>query len=352
MSWIRNIFYLGYWVIAVAILLEIVFRVLPTSDSLRVKPVNSRNPYLRYEENRTVTKQIGFDFTHVNVKRINNYGFASKRDFNTNERVRKKVVAVIGDSYVEALQVSDEDSFHAKIDAIFNNIDVYPTAVSGSALSQYIAYKNYTKNNFSPDLYVFLIIENDFIQSSYEGQKNTGFHYFNDIGALVRDNYLPSKIKKIARHSAFLRYLNLDLKLTIQLGKLFQFQTNANNEKLKNDEINEARGKKAVDWFLAEIRDLAAEKPVIFILDGDRSSIYAGKKGRDFNIMANRHYQYLFEKSQSIPNLSTIDLHPVFQNDWGQSKKEFNYKYDYHWNERGHAVAADALIKFIGEIEK
>ena len=360
MNWIRKFLFLCYLVISLAILLEVVFRVLPTSDSLRVKPVNMSNPYLRYEGNRNVTKQIGFDFTHVNVKRINNYGFTSKRDFKTNELGGKKVVAVIGDSYVEALQVSDASTFHAKLDSSFNNIDVYALGVSGSPLSQYIAYKNYLKNTFSPDLYVFLIIENDFHSSLFDAGRGPGYHYFKESGDLVRVDYLPSKIKQLARKSAFLRYLHLDLKLTVQLGRFFQLQSNtnnqlqsnANNEKLKRDKINEAGGKKAVDWFLEDIRDLAAEKPVIIVLDGDRRSIYAGEKKRDSNVMSNRHYQYLFEKAQSIPSLSVIDLHPVFQSDWAQSNKEFNFKYDYHWNERGHAVAADALTTLIGEIEE
>ena len=82
----KNFSYAVYLTISVMILVEIIFRILPTSDSLRAKPVNNSNPYMRYEENRTVTRQVGFDFTHVNLKRINNYGFMSKRDFNTNLR--------------------------------------------------------------------------------------------------------------------------------------------------------------------------------------------------------------------------------------------------------------------------
>lgn len=224
--------------------------------------------------------------------------------------------------------------------------------MSGAPLSQYIAYKNYVKNNFNPDLYVFLIINNDFDESFYEVKRARGFHYFNDSGALDRVDYFPSKIKKIARKSAFIRYLYLDLKLTVQLSKFFELQSHTNSKKLETNDRNEARGKKSVDWFVEEIRNLAIKIPVVIVLDGDRNSIYDGKKGRDLNVISNRWYQYLFKKSQSIPNLSVIDLHPIFQNDWDQSKKKFNYKYDYHWNERGHAVAAGALVRVLEKIEK
>lgn len=337
--------------ISVFILLEIIFTILPVSDSLLTKPVNKSDPYARFEENRNVTKQIGFDFTHVSVKRINNYGFATKRDFKSKGPDRNKVLAVIGDSMVEAQQVNDENTFHAKIDASFDNIDVYPLGVSGSPLSQYIAYKNYVKNSFSPDMYVFLIISNDFDQSWYEFKRSPGFHYFNSSGALDRVDYSPSKIKKLLRKSAFVRYLRLDLKLTTQLGRFLQLQSRVDKQKLKSKENREAKGEIAINLFVEEIRDLAAEKPVIVVLDGDRSSIYGGQKGRDLNVISNRWYQYLIDKSQSIPNLLVLDLHPVFQNDWNENKKRFDFEYDDHWNERGHAVTADALANALSKID-
>ena len=202
---------------------------------------------------------------------------------------------------------------------------------------------NYVKNSFSPDLYVFLIVFNDFDESWYEFKRAPGFHYFSNSGALYRVDYSPSKIKKLARKSAFIRYLYLDLKLTVQLGRFFQLQNNADKAKLKSKESIEAKGKKAINLFVEEIRDLAVERPVIIVLDGDRSSIYGSQKGRDLNIITNRWSQYLFEKSQSIPNLFVLDLHPVFQNDWDENKKKFDFEYDYHWNERGHSVAGRAL---------
>ena len=85
MNWIKKIAggfsYVVFLVIFVALLLEVIFRVLPTSDSLMVKPVNAENPIMRFTENREITKQIGFNFQHVNIKHINNYGYASDKEF-------------------------------------------------------------------------------------------------------------------------------------------------------------------------------------------------------------------------------------------------------------------------------
>ena len=76
----------------------------------------------------------------------------------------KPIIAVIGDSYVEALQVKNKDAFHAILDKGLSSHDVYPIGISGS-LSQYIAFSRYAAEQFSPKLFVFLIIENDFDES-------------------------------------------------------------------------------------------------------------------------------------------------------------------------------------------
>ena len=188
MNWIRQISkifgYVVFLAISVTILLEIIFRILPTSDSLLVKPVNNQNQIVRYTENRSVKKQIGFNFSHVNVRQINNYGSVSDKDFEKTASQNRPVVAVIGDSYVEALHVKNQDTFHFKIDNKLKKYDVYPIGISGSALSQYIAFAKFAKNEFDPEVYIFLIIENDFRESTYHAANSPGFNYFDKNGEL------------------------------------------------------------------------------------------------------------------------------------------------------------------------
>ena len=69
-SLIRKFSYVFYLVISVAILLEVIFRFLPTSDSFLLKPVNASNPYLRFEENRSVTRPVSYTHLTLPTKRI------------------------------------------------------------------------------------------------------------------------------------------------------------------------------------------------------------------------------------------------------------------------------------------
>ena len=98
MSWIKKItwlfLYFIYIVVSVFLLLEIFFRFLPVSDSLEVMSVNEDNPIIHFQPNRTVTRQIGFNFNHVNEKRINNFGYATDIDFKATKPKEGKVVAV------------------------------------------------------------------------------------------------------------------------------------------------------------------------------------------------------------------------------------------------------------------
>ena len=354
MSWIKKITqiysYLIFLVVAVAVLLEVIFRILPTSDSLMVKPVTNDDPILKYTENREVTKQIGFNFSHVNTININNYGYATDKFFQEKSIKNKPVIAVIGDSYVEALQVKNSNTFHAILDDKFENYDFYPFGMSGSPLSQYLAFAKFASNHFEPELYIFLIIENDFDESFGNVRKTPGFHYFDDITGLKLVEYQPSKIKQLARKSAFLRYLHLDLNITTQLRRVF-IPTSVNRE--INTKYGEAFlniGRKANAKFLQGVKELSSSAQVIILLDGDRQALYSGLIDRDRNNYVNILVSELGESAKNIANVSVIDLHNNFRDDYLKYGKKFNYDYDYHWNELGHSVAAQALSKKISRM--
>ena len=156
MSLIKSSFnflkFLLYLVIVSLTLIELIFRMMPVSSSLKVKAVNDQNPIYHFSENRNVTIQIGSKFSHVNVKKVNNYGFLSDIDFIPKNLRKKKLIAVIGDSFVEAVQVENSSTFHSILDQEIDNYNVYPFGVSGAPLSQYLAYANFAKLQFEPDI--------------------------------------------------------------------------------------------------------------------------------------------------------------------------------------------------------
>ena len=355
MNWIIKIFRgFTYFIIlfaSVVAMLEVIFRVLPTSDSLMVKPVNAENPILKFTQNREITKQIGFNFTHVNTKRINNYGYATDKKFQEKSLQTKPVISVIGDSYVEALQVKNKDTFHAILDENFESFDVYPIGVSGSPLSQYLAFAHYASDIFAPKLFVFLIISNDFDESFESIKKAPGFHYFDDIVGLKLMNYEPTIIKRLARHSAFLRYLHIDLKLSTQLRRIWGSEITNDVGRISQRDKFLKIGRRANEKFLHGITELSLKTNVIIVLDGDRSAIYSGLNDRDPNKTVNILFDELAKSAKTIANVDVIDLHKTFRNDYAINSERFNSDYDYHWNEHGHAVVGQALTDQLRRVD-
>ena len=341
----RWFLYFLYLLITVVILIEILFQILPVSDSLKIQAINENNPIMHFKKNMEVNKQVGFNFSHIVTKKINNYGFATDLDFSPKRSLTKSTAIIIGDSYVEAIQVENKDTFHGRLSKSFKNINIYPIGVSGSPLSQYVANMIFAKKEFDPDVYIFVIISNDFDESWFEVKKSNGFHYFNDKGAIELINYNPSFLKNLLRNSAFLRYLFLDLKINAQIKMFLSSRYENKNENSKNLEVNKKLGITAIDFFFKNINKISKDKKIILLLDGDRSSIYENKIQRKQNQNIKIFYDKVIELSKDYQKIYIIDLHKFFLEDWHKKKQKFNFDNDFHWNEYGHKIVSESLQK-------
>ena len=132
---IRNLGYLTYLIITVAILLEIIFRLLPTSSPIDLQPLLDKEDILRFKPNQKTTLSLGKNFYKIVEKSTNNYGFYSSYDYIINS---KPNIAIIGDSLIEAAQIRSEDTFGEMIQSENPDLKVYQFGVSGVPLSQYI----------------------------------------------------------------------------------------------------------------------------------------------------------------------------------------------------------------------
>ena len=110
MNWIKVynmrliFFYPIYLIFIIIFILEVVFRIVPTSSPVDLSPVTSSSDVLRYKPYQTSTFSSGANFYKVIEKSTNNYGFFSSIDYAPNS---SQDIMVIGDSYVEAVQVKN-----------------------------------------------------------------------------------------------------------------------------------------------------------------------------------------------------------------------------------------------------
>ena len=101
--------------------------------------------------------------------KINNHGWNSDIDYDyVSKDTNLHRIAVIGDSYVEALNVNPDENFIAYLRSLSNSDEVYSFGIGGSPFSQYLHFARYADMMYDPDLFIILLTKNDFDESLVE----------------------------------------------------------------------------------------------------------------------------------------------------------------------------------------
>jgi hypothetical protein len=351
MSWTRNlknlVAYLIYLGFTVAVILELIFRVLPTTTPLFLTPVTSQDDILRHEPDKTTTFSKGVDFYDVVQKSTNNYGFYSSNDYVANS---EPDIMVIGDSYVEASQMLNEDSLGEVIAQLEPGLNVYQMGVSGVPISQYIKMMEYAQNEFAPSAYILVFVGNDFDESLCTVRIKEGTWCFDEDQELQFYPFLGySTQRKLARSSAFMRYLVFHLNfnwrtLLSRIGGADAGMSAANKyagntTRTKPREIT-AQSIGVIDQFFESVDSMGLSDKVTIILDTDRSDIYANEKTDSYF----REMRQATIKAALENSVRVIDMDVIFREDYQTNGEIFEYPTDGHWNERAHRLAAEAYL--------
>lgn len=266
----------------------------------------------------------------------------------------KKLIAVIGDSYVEGLQVDVDKNFSYLLKKkLGDEYEVYAFGKSGGPLSHYLHISRYAEQ-FDPQILVFNIVHNDFDESVFELHPDkTSFMQLainNDeitetVPRPVLSTRQYSTWKNLLYRSALVRYLFYNLQLS-------QFRTALNARSEQNYEGNvslnsmerEAElSRKATDHIIKTIAEENPGKRVIFVIDAPRQAIYSDTLKKSEIIKLNRMLEEICEKYK----VEFIDLTPLMEVDYGKHKRKFNSDLDGHWDEYGHEFVAGVLCDYL-----
>jgi len=277
---------------------------------------------------------------------INNRGWNSSIDFENSKR--KPRIAIIGDSYVEALQVDVENSIGGRLGALVSPVvDVYPFGISGASLSQYLEMARYARKHFDPDVLVINVVHNDFDESLCSIKRQAGMLCLEDEGLEIREAavepYHPNQMLRMARWSSAVRYAVTNLQLASRWRGLF---SGARNKPVYNANIEveqvkarKARIQKATEYVLWTLRRENGGKPVIFIMDAPRRDIYAGTLEGSNVVWLNQ----LLKSTCQTAGFHFIDLTEEFSRMFNARHTHLESEFDWHWNEAGHFAAAQEL---------
>ena len=328
--------------------LEIIFRILPTSSPLPLRPVINESEILTFYPNQETTISLGSTFYKVVKKTTNNYGFYSNFDYYPNS---EPDIVIIGDSYVEAAQIRNSDSIGEKLLEKNPKLNVYQIGISGFSLSQYIKVIRYAKQEFSPRHYVVIVVGNDFDESICNESKKEGIWCFNSEYQL---SFVPfkgySSIRMIARNSAFLRYIVFNLGIDLRDVVSILFPNNqdrkrvsefaGNTQREKTEEIRQA-SYTVINRFFEELVKMDLNERVTLIIDADRQDIYNNRSTESYF----SDMRTFMIEAAIINGVSYIDMNPVFKDAFLKKTEKFEFPTDGHWNERAHDLAAQELLK-------
>jgi hypothetical protein len=344
------------------LVLEIGLRFLPVSAGNVKQPVSAEEPVPRYPPDTEIVWSLGWDFARVVTKRTNHDGFFSEVEYTRQSG--EPVLAVIGDSYVEAMQVANEDALDGVLRRRADHRgEIYSLGVSGAPLSQYLDFADFARRSYRPSAMVFVVVGNDFDESHERYRTSAGGTIFVDDPQsgrleLATREHEASLLRRIARRSALLRYLTFNARTDWGELRARLFGSASGEEGAGTDapafvgntaahaDAERIRVSLAVlDRFfeiLPEKTGLPPER-VAFLLDGMRPDLYSPAA------LAVAEASYFGRMRRELVTRArargyeVIDLQPLFVERWSAEGQRFDVEGDGHWNERGHALAAEAV---------
>ncbi len=338
------------------LLLEGMLRFLPVNEGARPQAVGPDQPVRRLEPNRTFLWSKEWNFRIINTVRTNNYGFVNDQDYITTSS--SPLLALIGDSYVEALMVPFSDTVAGRLATQTSPTErVYSFGTSSSALGNYLAYADHAAKVFHPDAMAFIIIGNDFDESLLKYKNEPGHHYFLDdaVGtlALHRIDYRPSTWRTMIRNSALVRYLTLNTGILdtllkwqhLPFGRLSDMSSFAGNTSTQSDQPRIADSERAVDAFLEKVSTMSKLPPdhILFVVDGIRPHLYHSSTLQFVTgSYVDRMRRYFIDQARER-GFEVVDLQPRFSEHFSTHQRRFEFQTDNHWNALGHEVCADAI---------
>ncbi|MFT6359277.1 MAG: hypothetical protein ACJAYJ_003506 [Saprospiraceae bacterium] len=269
----------------------------------------------------------------VNLK-YDEHGFKAYGDPNST----KKKVFFIGDSYTASVEVSNDKTFFNLLkDSLDLEVFAYGQSAWGT-FQQYLVFNKYI-NIIQPDLVVWQTTSNDFMDNYAPLEMESGYSVEQRRRYLTKEGntvyYRPiSFTKKIAEYSSFMRFLE-DKWKNISYNYLNKNKRIAEHFIVKRGKEYEpyARSIEVTNLILDKKK---AELPEKTRLIGFSSSLFE-PQARDFKEIFNNHgFEYTMTPAKLVNK--------------GEYHKETVRSSDgYHWNERGHELIANGLIKFMKE---
>ena len=336
MKFFKEFFYFLATIILMFFFIEIFFY---SSELAQTSSTDFSDKYGRIKRKN---KQFVFFNEGFGITNYNNFGFIGK-SINFSKSNKDTRIAILGDSFIESLQVFPRDNFIEILNSKLNykklNYHFLNFGRSGFGLQDMFIYHKNFINKFSPDFIFYFISNEDFTSISKDNLLPK--IKFNNNNYEIVFNFDKNKVKSykfakiLLQNSSILNLINASRKRlandfnSIVFGKLYRNNELKNNkENLNNEKLNE---------------NLLNSLNLLNYLDTNKVIfVNRGKKYLDpeiVKIIKNKKFKYFdlvedFDKQNS--NLYY----------WKATNKIG------HWNKNAHKLIAKRLNEIISKINQ
>lgn len=285
--------------------------------------------------------------------RINLEGWNSDIEYALEKKKDLPRVCIIGDSYIEAFSVNVEKSCVSQLRGLLRGkAEVYGFGISGAPLSQYLQISRYVSQRFDADILIINMVHNDLHESLVGFKASPNFLQIAESGTGFTEvppvPYRPSPLRRLLKHSAFIRYLTENLKIRGLIEQLRlrghspQYVANVNSAALRAEE---SKITSATFYLIQKLKQENPKRYILIVMDAPRGDVEVGTTATSKVLWMNQ----LVESACATSGIDFLDLTDPFTKDWEINKVPFEVPQDGHWNERSHRIVAEAYYARLHE---
>lgn len=331
-------------------------------EVLQHDPVTYNQPVAKYATPHSeFTYSRDWNFSLVNKGWINNAGFLHNQDYDSNGSA--PIFAVIGDSFVASVHFPFEETLMNRLSGEAKNAggNIYSFSMNGAPASQCLIWAKHAQDNYNVQSATFVFSADDIYDSLLKNRRVTRYHQFAEgrngelYLHLAREYRGISPSRRILHKSALYRYLQYNVGLFELRNLIAKIKgTSRRTPKLSPDTSEEkerlSNMKRAVDTFLQMAPKYSGLSPenILFVVDANRGKLFKGlkqtKNRQALETCFTSIRPYFISKARE-QGFETIDMEPIFIEDYQKHGRNFEEPTDWHWNGYGHQVASEAIQK-------
>lgn len=332
--------------LATLALAEGLLRLLPVQDGVFAAEADPRWPVQHWVPDRDYTWSSGWHFANLVRGRVNGRGYVAPFEYTTGTRV----VAVLGDSYIESLMNPYDSTLQGRLPALLPDRPVvYNFGIAGSALPDYLGLAPLVTRDFKVEKLVVLVGEGDFVEAFQPPPGHFTWGEAPDAAPRLLPDVRRDAVRRFVRGLALVRYVRGNLRLTT--AALFKSRPShvvptCAPQTLRADDP--LRIQAYVDQLPAAWGLQPRDVVLLFDDESARQRLYGASPttpGQRADC-ATRDSLALAELATRAraAGLHVVELAPLFEAAWRQTGRRVDHSpLDWHWNGDGHAVAAQAV---------